>query len=438
MEKSLSEIALPNEEAPDQQSHTLGVIGVSFKTAEIETRERLAKRITPENFSELVTHDQSLKNCELVLLSTCNRIEIYYYGNELSLTTPLRNLLEAESSGATDIYHLRADQAATHLFNVATGLDSLVVGEAQILAQVNEASKQSADHGLSGEVMSRFFSKAYETARTVREQNPGYTNGMNYSVSHAVMELISKEYGDKKPNLLLIGSGKMIRLAVSAIERSNLGKIIVASRKKTIENFKPDSVIGMGEIPETIATKGIDVVITATSAEDYILRREDFKHNAKPVLILDISVPRNVDPGVGKLPNVTLLNLDDMKDKIGNSVEQETDLKLREELSRGVAEFLTWLADYEEVVPLLSSLRRRAEVIRIEELTNAFSRMPNLTDAQRATIEKMSERLLKRFLHEPTIRLKSLSRTEGNDKAKIYAEVISELFSSKLDKPAGA
>ncbi len=294
---------------------------------------------------------------------------------------------------------------------------------------------------MSGEVLSRLFSKACKTAQKVREQNPKFTNGPKNSVSQAVLDLISKRYGGKRPNVLLIGSGKMIRLAISSIVRSDLGEVVVAARRKNIEGMEADSIIGIADIPSAIAAKQIDVVITATSSQDYILRAEDLKGVQSQLLILDISMPRNIDPNVGKMQNVSLLNLDDLKDRIENPADDALVSKVRKELSRGVAEFSSWQADYEEIAPLLSSLRKSAETIREEEVANALTRMPNLTDSQRAIIEKMSERLIKRFLHEPTLRLKRLSRTEENQNAKIYAEVISELFfaeSSKIPKRESA
>jgi glutamyl-tRNA reductase len=317
---------------------------------------------------------------------------------------------------------------------VAAGLDSLVIGETQILSQVREASRLSLERGLSSEVLSKLFSKAYETARSVRENNPKFSNGLNNSVSHAVLDLITKRFNDRKPNLMLIGSGKMIRLAVGAIQREHIGKVVVAARKTSHESLKADSIIGINQLTRVIQDTHIDAIITATSSDDYVLREEHLTNIKRPILILDISVPRNVDPRVKDIEGITLLNLDDLKGKLESTAHNPQTLAVRKELARGVQEFLSWLADFEEIAPLLSSLRKKAEAIREEELQNAFSRLPNLTPNQRLIIEKMSERLIRRFLHDPTIRLKQLSRMEGNEKAKVYAEVISELFSAESSR----
>lgn len=431
MEAALSEFISSVERAlAGLPTYTLGVIGTSFKSSSIEFREDLARRVSLETINQLVRDDHSLTGSEIVLLSTCNRIEIYYYGEKSRITRALQKFFKNDS----DIYHLVGEEATRHLFEVAAGLDSLVIGETQILSQVKEASKSSADRGLSAEVLSRLFAKAYESARRVREQNEKFSNGLNNSVSHAVLDLISRYFDGKKPNLLLIGSGKMIRLAVGAIQKKHIGTVVLAARRTPLEKLVADSFIGLNDISTAISKNRIDVIITATSSEDYLVRAGHLKDVKRPLLILDISVPRNVDPQVAQIDGVTLLNLDDLKDRIDNPVLGNQTQKVRKELFSGATEFSNWLSDYEEIAPLLSSLRKKAEAIREEELENAFSRLPNLTPNQKLVIEKMSERLIRRFLHDPTIRIKQLSKIEGNEKAKIYAEVITELFSSESSK----
>jgi glutamyl-tRNA reductase len=431
MEAALSEFISSVERAlAALPSYTLGMIGTSFKTSPIESRERIAERVTFESIERLVSNDPSLPGSEITLLATCNRIEVYYYGESGRMKRALRKLLNDES----ELYEFAAKDAATHLFRVAAGLDSLVIGETQILFQVKEASKQSSERGLSAEVLTRLFSRAYETAKQVREKNPSFARGLNYSVSHAVLDLISETFKTRKPNLMLIGSGKMIRLAIGALQKSQLGTIVVASRKTVLENLKADSFVSINDLPRAILDNDIDVIITATSAQDYVLSCEQLKGIGHPILILDISVPRNVDPSAGDIEGITLMNLDDLKDKIQSPASGAQLQKLNDELAVGVAEFSNWLLDYEQIAPLLSSLRKRAEAIRQEELENAFSRLPNLTSSQRLVIKKMSERMIRRFLHDPTIRLKQLSRLEGDERARLYAEVVAELFSSESPK----
>jgi glutamyl-tRNA reductase len=431
MEAALSEFISSVERAlAALPSYSLGIVGTSFKTSPIASREKVAERVTLETIERLVSDDQGLAGSEIVLLATCNRIEIYYYGESARMKRAFRKLLNDESH----MYEFEGNEAAKHLFRVAAGLDSLVIGETQILSQVKEASRQSSEGGLSAEVLARLFNRAYETAKKVREKNPSFAKGLNYSVSHAVLDLISDRFRTKKPNLMLIGSGKMIRLAIAALQRSQLGTIVVASRKTALENLKADSFVGIGDLASAIHDNQIDVVITATSAKEYVLSREQLEDIGHPLLVLDISVPRNVDPSAGEVPGITLMNLDDLKDKIHNPTSAVQLQKLNNELAVGVKEFSNWLLDYEQIAPLLSSLRKRAEAIRQEELENAFSRLPNMSSSQKHIIQKMSERMIRRFLHDPTIRLKQLSRLEGDERARLYAEVVAELFSTEGPK----
>ncbi|HZW57622.1 MAG TPA: glutamyl-tRNA reductase [Nitrososphaerales archaeon] len=422
---------------------TVGVIGASFKTAPIDAREELARCISVDGVVKLKS-EHAFDSSEVVLLSTCNRVEIYYhnsYSPARDFPQALESLFKVKGDEQYQIYHYVGPSAVEHLFNVAAGLDSLVMGEEQILSQVREASRLSAERGLSGPITSKLFSRAYESAKRVREDNPNFARGLNNSVSQAVLDFISRKFSGKRPNLLLIGSGKMIRLAVRSIDRSSLGTVTVAARSgKALEDWvEPESLVQLSEIGRAVRENSVDVIITATSAEDYVIRREDIeksisiKDSKSPLLIIDISVPRNVDPEVASIPEVTLLNIDDLKEYVRppESEDKEIVEKIKASLAEGVGEFTSWLVEYGEIGLPMAALRRRAEAIREEEFENAISRLPDLTPDERAVIEKMSERLVRRFLHEPTTKLRDLAREhEKFGKARQYTEALTELFSS--------
>ena len=440
MDKSLlHDASRSTEQIMDSQEGSLwpqvGVVGISFKSTPIALRESVARQITIEKIEGLKSGNKDFAESELALLSTCNRVEIYYSSMApAQLYESVNSLFLLNGKESCDVYHYTGLRAARHLLSVATGLDSLVFGEAQILSQVNETNKVSLERKLSGPLLSKLFSMAYKSARRMREENPIFANGLNGSVSHAILEIINRQYAGAKPNLLLIGSGKMVRLAVSAIDRSKLGTIVVAARRKELDKIKADSIVHLSEIVRTIEEREIDVVITATTAEDHILKQSDLEHltkiSNKHLLILDISVPRNVEPQVGNIPNVTLINLDDLKGHIDSPSEQDrvSVSKIKTSLLLQSNEFFSWLTEHNEITPLMNSLRKRAETIRSEELKNAFSRMSDLTPGQKAVIETMSQRLIRRFLHEPTVRLKQLTRSEESRRAKMYSEVMSDLF----------
>lgn len=405
----------------------IGVVGINFKTAPIAVREYLAKNITLERIAK----SQDLADYESVLLSTCNRLEIYYRERSGQLAKSIIELFQQVTlKEQFGFYHYEGTSAITHLFDVAVGLDSLVIGEAQILSQVREAARSSGK--LCGPVLSKMFSRAFECGKKLREEDPEFSNGMKNSISLHVLDLITKRFEPlkKKPNLLLIGSGKMVRLAVASIDRSKLGTVDIAARRHLLNGLEADSIVLLSSIGEVIHSHKIDVVITATTAEEYILRPEHLGDLIHDLLILDISVPRNVDPRVSKLPRITLLNLDDFKETALDFQNTSSFSKLRNSISLHVNDYANWLKEYDEITPLLSALRKKVEAIREEEVQNALSRIPNLTLEQQLVMEKMTERIVKRFLHEPTEKLKQLAREHDGEKARQYAEILQELFST--------
>ncbi len=440
--------------APNLNTH-LGVIGVNFKTAPISAREQLARTISLEKLRQLKNRKVLSSDVELILLSTCNRIEVYFATENLKqVIDPLRSLfLTVSSSMPIDFrtYQNYDGQAIEHIFTVAAGLDSLVIGEAQILSQVGEACRKANENGLCGPTLSKLFSKAFSVGREIRESYPKLTSGFRNSVSLSVLNLIQRyfeDWSDIRPNLLLVGSGKMIRLAIDSLNRSQLGKIIVAARRKELKDFKADRVVSITEIGRIIAEENIDVVITATSAENYVLSPSDLNSYSKQLmerrlLIVDISVPRNVDPRItATSKNIILLNLDDLKEQIlqtrpspGEAEERAGQLSsIRSSILARTSEFISWMKENSDVSPLMNALRRKAETIRSEEIENAFARLSDLTPDQRKVIMKMSERIIRRFLHEPTIKLKELARNIDANEPKEFASALSELFSLDLDK----
>lgn len=431
----------------------IGVIGTNFKTAPIIAREDLARKITIDRLVHLKRNELAKSGTEIVLLSTCNRVEVYYASEDLEKATGVLGSLFLPNKGLTEgyfkTYNYSGGQAIEHLFEVSAGLDSLVIGEAQILFQIRDSCKLANERGLCGPALSKLFSKAYTTGKEIRESYPNFTNGFRNSVSLSVSDLIMDHFGKDrlKPNILLVGSGKMIKLAVSSFDRRKLGSVVVAARRQPLGELQADKIVHMSELTRTIIEQDIDVIITATSSEDYILRPADIEPfsklgNSKELLIVDISVPRNVDPLVSELfHNVTLLNLDDLRERIttpqseaSKSGDKASDLAaIRASIAIRRHEFISWMKESSEITPLMVALRRKAETIRSEELDNALARLSNLTPGQRDVIIKMSERIIRRFLHEPTSNLRNLVRTDGDVKSKEYAYLLKELFS--LDLP---
>jgi glutamyl-tRNA reductase len=428
------------------QAVHLGIIGVNFKTAPISVREKLARKITIDRLADLKQKELINNQIEFVLLSTCNRIEIYFAVEAFEpVLKTLRSLFELEKKEADfHAYEFADRRAIEHLFAVSSGLDSLVVGEAQILIQVREECKLANEKGICGPTLSKLFAKAHTTGREIRESYPRFTNGFRNSISLSVMDLIAGRFeGSAKPNLLLVGAGKMIRLAVSSFDRSQFGTIVVAARKSGIKGIEADKVVQISELGKTIAEDRIDVVITATSSLDYIIAPKDLSHFAREMgnrdlLVVDISVPRNVDPDVVKIiPNVSLINIDDLKEKIADPVRGKTQSQdmanqlatIQSSIDVRTNEFISWMRETSNVAPIMTALRKKAEEIRSAEVDNALTRLLELTPEQKEVISRMSERIVRRFLAEPTNRLRDVARNGEQEKLDQYGTMLKDIFS---------
>lgn len=443
---------ISNSFLTDTKVH-VAVVGSNFKTTPINQREKLAKAITLDSLLRLKHELQD--EPELILLSTCNRVEIYLAGVNLnpileSFVNLFSELLQIQSK-ELEFYSYVDLAAIMHLFEVASGLDSLVLGEAQILLQVSDAAKKASQLGLAGEVLMRLFAKAYSVGREIRNSYPEFTNGFKNSVINPVLHVIEDylktetepRFLHRKPNLLLIGSGKMIRLTIKSLSKSIFGNVILATRSVSASKQLSgvDHVAQLSQLNEIFESIPIDVVIVATSSDSYILSQsqliqylnKDGQSNSK-LLIIDISFPRNVDPKLAEYKkNVILYNIDDLGKVLAAGQDSFEEGKIQFQPIRNLLisrceEFVSWLIEISQITPIMDSLRRKAERIRMEELKNVFSRITELAPSEKEVIEIMSERLVRRLLHEPTSKLKETLRRKDYRKSKALAMSIAELF----------
>jgi glutamyl-tRNA reductase len=435
----------------------IGVVGASFKETSIETREKLTKNVTFEVLGQFKKDNEELFKddyLEIVLLSTCNRTEIYFASPNLPVARNICSKILGTGmpvNSKLHAYEYLGEEAAAHLCYVASGLDSLVAGEAQILYQVRGAARTSKDLKLSGQVLSKLFLKAYSTGKEVRQRHTLLTNGFKNSISLSVANLITDYFRDRPnpPNVLIVGSGKMAKLADSSFDRERLGRLIVASRRISVGGIKADRLIQISEIGEALVGEDIDVLIGATSSPDYVVTPEIIKRYvgsskmSKELLIIDISIPRSIDPAVhSEFPSIRLINLDDLKGKVTGfeaesvkSPEVAAELRsARRLIESKSAEFMNWLDERSGVTPVMDQLRRKAELIRSEEFDNALSRLGNLNPEEREVVRKMSERIITRFLHDPALKMKTATRNGEMERSKEYAELLKLLFSLDTEK----
>ena len=375
---------------------------------------------------------------ESVLLSTCNRIEVYAYAERFhGGYADIRELL-AQHSGlppetvADELYSHHDAEAVLHLFSVAAGLDSVVVGEHEILGQVRDAWQAAQEEGTVGAVLDPLFRRAVEAGKKVRSTT-GISRGIA-SLSHAAVALATERLGTLAGRrVLVLGAGDVAAGTLKSLAGTGAADIAVANR--TPERAAAAAAtcggrtVSLAEVEPALVAA--DVVITTTGATDIVLEHSDIgdvmtRRGGAELLIVDVAVPRDVDPAARELPGVTLLNMDDL----GEFVQQGRAGRTQEidavqaivdaDVERYLAE-----ASAREVAPLIAALRARADGVTAAELDRHSSRLNDLSEAQRAAVEALVHGVVNKLLHEPTVRLKDAA---GHARGDRLAEALRDLF----------
>ncbi len=407
------------------------LVGANHKSAPIRLREKFHCDVNQIKYRLRLIKESRIR--EAVILSTCNRIEVYAlaYDNEDASKSLFAMLSEWGRTPIEELsrhaYTLFDDSAVTHLFEVASGLDSLALGEQQIQVQVGNALKIAQEVDASGAFLSELFYAADRAAKKVRKQMGSEFEAT--SVSSAAISLLTSGF----PNVhtvLIVGAGKMVTLAADKLKSSGEYEILIANRTYQRAEALARRVSGApwpyDELPS--ALKRIDALLIFTSANDYLINAEDIssaiqkRPNCELVLI-DGSVPRNIDPDSARLAGVHLYNIDDLAPladvKISESRKHEAKLTINAE----VAKFFTKLRSY-QANDTLRELHQLAEEIRQSELKRAFNRMDRLSNHQREIIDALTRRIVNKLLYAPTLRLKEHA---GNGDAESL-DLIRELF----------
>ncbi|MEO5815737.1 MAG: glutamyl-tRNA reductase [Gemmatimonadaceae bacterium] len=389
------------------------VLGVSHHGAPLDVRERLAfstREVVP-------TLDRVLALVgarEGVLLSTCNRTELYLVEGEREAAPAAWALLsERLGSEASQYGYVQRDRAAAaHLFRVASGMDSMVVGEAQIHGQVRDAWE--ASRPASGAVLNRLFQSALLTGGRVRSETQLGHGAM--SISSAAVQLSKKIFGALVGRrAMVLGAGEMAELALASLQEEGVHAAIVANR--TFERAQQlaaqygATAVRYEEAWASLAE--VDVLLCSTAAPRPVVntarvRDAIAKRGDKPLCILDIAVPRDVDPEVGKLANVYLYDLDDLHGVVSANLERRKgELPAAEAvIAQEVESYWQWVAGL-AAVPVLTQLREEMHRVRERELAAVMRKLGDLTPEQRAMVERFSQSLTNKFLHEPSVRLRA-------------------------------
>jgi glutamyl-tRNA reductase len=407
------------------------VVGLNHKTAPIEIRERVAfdgQKI----FDALRILRESEVVRESIILSTCNRVEVYAGvkdgedGAEFikGFFSDFHNIPRELLDKSLYVYH--GAEAIRHIFRVSSSLDSMIVGEPQILGQVKDAFSLSLKSKNTGVVLNRLMEKASSVAKRIRTETRIAESAV--SISFAAVELAKKIFGDLSvKSFMLIGAGEMAELATRHLINNGVKDVSVTNRtyeraEELAREFGGRPVRFDNLLDEL---KHIDIVICSTGAPNYILTKQDLQRimkqrKQKPMFIIDISVPRNIDPKINDLDNVYLYDIDDLQGVIELNIQARNReaQKAEEIVTAEVESFLRWKASL-SAVPTIVALRDKAEMIRKGELEKALRKLGPLGEEQIKTIDYLTKAIVNKLVHPPTVALKF----EQEDKDELIATI---------------
>jgi len=415
-------------------------VGLNHKVAPVEVREKLS--FSPASLPDALTRLRPPESCpyvpEGVILSTCNRLEIYALApgvdeGQEKICCFLEDCHDRpQETFRPYLYSYADEQAVTHLFNVAAGLDSMVVGENQILGQVTNAMEQALSCGAAGKVLAALFRRAIETGKRARTETRISYGAV--SVSHVAVELAHRIFGDLSHcQILLVGAGEMAELAARTLVTYGAGSLSILNRtRERAEQLAVEydaQALGWGQLEE--ALWWADIIITSTGAPHAIFRPDNVRQatsirHDRPLFFIDIAVPRNVDPNVERLDNVYLYDIDDLESVIEASLaERRREMPRVEQIVQEQrASFMGWFQSL-DVVPTIVALRKQVETMRQAELERALHRLDNLSERDHEVIQALTKRIVNKILHHPMVRLKEHASQQNG---YAYAEVVRELF----------
>lgn len=412
------------------------VIGLNHKTAPVELRERLS--ISDLDLDEVLSQLRDTRTVmESVIVSTCNRLEVYALVSSVRAGEDFLRTFLARRAGlpvqelSSHLYVHQGIHAARHLFKVVSGLDSLVLGETQILGQVRSAFLTASDAGNTGALFNQLFRKAVQLGK--RAQTETSIGQSAVSVSYAAVQLAKKIFGELMGRkVLVVGAGKMSQLTVQHLHANGIAKMMITNRTydKAVElaaQFHAEP-IEFDALSSALAEA--DIVIASTGARGFVITRSMMEAAAKtrggPVVLIDIAVPRDIDPAVGTLPNLYLYDIDDLEGVVSaNLAERERQAVLVDKLiEETLADYSKWLNE-QEVVPLITALREKGTEIQASVMESLQRKLPDLTDREVQLIQKHTMSIVNQLLHDPIQNMKELAIASGGSK---HVHWFAELF----------
>ena len=413
------------------------LVGVNHKTTPVEIREKLAftKGKIEESVERLFNFPDIIEH---TILSTCNRVEIYARANcqDSAIKSIKQFICDYHEVSPVELedhfYSYRNEEAVEHLFRVSSSLDSMILGETQILGQVKDAYSLAKDLRSTGLVLNQLFEKAFSIAKKVREET-GIAE-RSVSISSAAVELAQKIFDDlENRTVMLVGTGEMAELAAKHLISYGVKTVYVTSRTydraanlaRTLNGSALDFEAFKNELHRA------DIVITSTSASNFIIKKEMVEkaiheRKNKPIFFIDIAVPRDIEPDVNDLENVYLYDIDDLHVVVSANMkerEKEADNAMHF-ISQEVTKFNNWVGTL-DAVPTIIEIRKKAENIRMQEIEKTLKKISHLSEDDKKLLRQMSSSMVNKILHKPTIKLKQKTQSEDGH---VYLKAIRHLF----------
>jgi glutamyl-tRNA reductase len=429
------------------------VIGLNYKSTPLELREQLS--FTSSTFCAFLNQldrpqlhsnlaPKSSHTLESVVVSTCNRLEYYTLTPKPEpareeIINRLGRAFEIPSSVfRPHLYSLQDEAAIDHLMRVAAGLESMVLGESQILGQIAHTYQSALAHNTAGPILSRLFEMAIHAGKRARTETMIGHNPA--SVSSIAIRLAQQQLGNLADRVVMIlGVGEMGSLATKTLSKQGVKKLLIVNRTKERADQEAAqwNATALTFDQLELGLSQADLVISSTAAphpvlHTYQVARAMETRSERPLLIIDIALPRDVEENVGKLPGVHLHNIDQLQSQLADNLKdrQREIPKVEAIITQEIEVFMNWYCSL-DVVPTITSFRQQFEMIRQQELERALNRLQGLDEREQKIVAELSHRLLNKFLHKPTARLRQ-EATRGN--GIMYTTALHELFALDTDQ----
>ncbi|MGG0823925.1 glutamyl-tRNA reductase [Paenibacillus turicensis] len=412
------------------------VMGLNYRTAPVEVRERFSfvESELPGALEEL-KHMKSV--LEGVIIATCNRTEIYVVVDKPYMSGHyIKGFLEQwfgipREEFSSYIYVHQDEAAIAHLFSVTCGLDSMVLGETQILGQVRKAFLLAQEQKATGTWFNRLFKQAITLGKRAHAETAIGENAV--SVSYAAVELGKRIFGGFEDKVVLIlGAGKMSELTVKHLSGGGAKKVLVANRTYARAQELAQQFNGTAcTMQQAIAgLDQIDILISSTGSEGYVLTASEVAQKMgdrtnRPLFIVDIAVPRDIDPAIGELQHVYLYDIDDLEGIVESNMDirRLESLKIEAMIETEIVEFQEWVGTL-EVQPMIHALRQKSALIHESTMQSLFNKLPELDQRQQATIRRLTKSIINQMMHDPIHRIKEIAgEVDGADAIKMFAQI---------------